>query len=74
MRIRCMSKIDEVALLLVGGHRVALLGLGVSIEVLRVDEVADLGDPGRVDTATQHHLPVDATEPLVLLHFVRAVL
>ena len=61
-------------LLVLCGHGMAFLGLGVPVEVLRIDQVPDLGHPGRADPTAEHHAPVHASEPLVRLYLLGAVL
>ena len=68
------SEIHEMSLLVIIGHRVRLLRLSISVKVLCVDQVANLGHPGRRDTSTHNEAPVHSAEPFVSFYFFSTVL
>ena len=68
------SEIHEMSLLVIIGHGVGLLGLSISVEVLCVDQVANLGHPGRRHATTHNEAPVYSAEPFVSFYFFRTVL
>ena len=70
----CISEIDEVPLLIISGHRVALLRLGISVKVLGVNEIANTWHPRWIDPTVENHAPINTTEPLVSLDFLRTIL
>lgn len=63
-----------MSLLVIIGHRVRLLGLSISVEVLGVDQVTNLGHPRRRDAATHNEAPVHPAEPFVSFYFFGTVL
>lgn len=68
-----VSEICEMSLLVVVGKRLRLCAFGIAIEVLRIAQIFNFGNPGRWDASLVHHAPVDATEPFVSLYVIGAI-
>ena len=52
----------------------ALLRLGIPVKVLGVYEIANAWYPRWIDPTVENHAPINTTEPLVGLDFLRTVL
>ena len=72
-RDQIKSEVCKVSLLIVARHGKGLRTLGVTVKVLRVGGVADLGHPWRGYTTVVDHFPVHSVEPLLGLHLVASV-
>ena len=59
---------------LITRHGETLSRLCISVKVLGVDEMLDLGHPWRRNASSMDHLPVDAAEPLVGFDLISAIL
>jgi len=66
------SKVGEVSLFVSRRKARGVVGLGISVEILGVRLTLELRSPWRRHLSTQDHLPVDASEPLVVFDLVTA--
>ena len=68
------SKVYKVSLLFIRWHCVTFLRFCIAVEILRVDQIFDFGDPWRRNPPFEHHFEINALKPLVSSNFLSAIL